>query len=230
MGGCSFGKILPINATKCHEEKIYVLLASNFQTCQNYINWNLVSTLPLRILSKPWTLSFKIDTITTKIDSQLKCLGERKKLRFTLQRKGLVLPSLVQIWNTFSEVRLALNLERRWEKTELTNQNLFTTLSVLSHDIHRPGWVPKCWRQKSPNAAFLSFYFKAQNLRRYNYWTVHELSDFQYPRTQTTAKKFFSYFSNWLQRHELWKNTLCTCRYRSSCFDVQKSLQHSFLN
>ena len=35
--------------------------------------------------------SFKKDTITAKIVSQLKCLEERKKLRFTLQMKDLVL-------------------------------------------------------------------------------------------------------------------------------------------
>ena len=51
------------------------------------------------------------DTITAKIASQLKRLEERKRLRFTLQMKGLVLRSLVRIWVTFSEVMLVMNLE-----------------------------------------------------------------------------------------------------------------------
>ena len=51
------------------------------------------------------------DTITAKTVSKVKCLEERKKLRFTLQMKDLVLPSLVRIWNTFSEVKLVTTLE-----------------------------------------------------------------------------------------------------------------------
>ena len=42
---------------------------------------------------------------------KVKCLEERKKLRFTLQMKDLVLHSLVQIWDTFLEVMLVMNLE-----------------------------------------------------------------------------------------------------------------------
>ena len=76
-----------------------------------YYIWNLVSTLPLRMLLKPWTFSFKKDTTTAEIVLKLKCLEERKKLRFTLQMKDPVLHSLVRIWDTFSEVMLVMNLE-----------------------------------------------------------------------------------------------------------------------
>ena len=48
---------------------------------------------------------------TAKIVSQLKCREEPKKLRFTLQMKNLVLHSSVQIWDAFSELMLAMNLE-----------------------------------------------------------------------------------------------------------------------
>ena len=41
----------------------------------------------------------------------VKCLGERKKLKFTLQMKNLVLHSLVRIWDTFFEVLFVMNLE-----------------------------------------------------------------------------------------------------------------------
>ena len=89
--GCNFRNILPINVPKCYEGKIYVFWQKNFQSHQNSITWNLVFTLPLRILLKPWTFSFKKDTITAKTVSKLKCLEERKSLRFTLQMKHPVL-------------------------------------------------------------------------------------------------------------------------------------------
>ena len=41
----------------------------------------------------------------------VKCLEERKKLRFTLQMKDLFLHSLVRICDIFSEVMSAMNLE-----------------------------------------------------------------------------------------------------------------------
>ena len=62
----------------------------NFQSHQKSITWNLVFTLPSRILLKPWTLSFKKDTSTVKTVSKL-------KLRFTLQMKDPMLHSLVRI-------------------------------------------------------------------------------------------------------------------------------------
>ena len=86
------------HCTKMLRRANLCFLTKNFQSHQNIITWNLVLTLPLRILLKPWTLSFKKDTFTAKTVSQLKCLEERKKLRFTLQMKDLVLHSLVLIW------------------------------------------------------------------------------------------------------------------------------------
>ena len=66
-------------------------MSRKFQIPQNSTIWSLVFTLPLRILLKPWPLSFKIDAIKAKIVTVLKCLEERKKLRFTMQMKDLVL-------------------------------------------------------------------------------------------------------------------------------------------
>ena len=48
---------------------------------------------------------------TAKIASQFKCPEERKKLRFTLPMKDVVLHSLVGIWDTFCEVMLVMNLK-----------------------------------------------------------------------------------------------------------------------
>ena len=92
------------------EEKFWFFDKQNFQSRQNSNIWKLVFT-ELRILLKQWPLSFKKDTITAKILSQLKCLEEHKKLRFTLQVKDVVLLFLVQIWNTFSEEILVMTLE-----------------------------------------------------------------------------------------------------------------------
>ena len=89
----------------------FKFLTKNLQSRQKSTIWNLVFTLPLRIMLKQWTLSSKKDTITANFVSQLKCLEERKNLRFTLQMKDPVFDSLVRIWDPFSEVKLVMNLE-----------------------------------------------------------------------------------------------------------------------
>ena len=86
IGGCKSRDILSSMYQMSRKEKL-CFLTRNFQSRQNSTIWNLVFTLPFRILLKPWTLSFKKDTILAKIVSQLKCLEERKKFRFTLQKK-----------------------------------------------------------------------------------------------------------------------------------------------
>ena len=116
-------------------------LTRNFQSRQNFTIKNLVFTLPLRILLKSRTLWFKIDTITTKTVSQLKCLEERKELRFTLWMKDLVLHCSVRIWDTFSEVMSVMNLEKCWEEMDLTNQNLLTTLYAYTLSWYTQIWL-----------------------------------------------------------------------------------------
>ena len=61
--------------TKMSRRENLCFLTSNFQSRQNYTIWNLGFTLPLRILLKRWTLSFKKDTSTAKTVSQLLCLA-----------------------------------------------------------------------------------------------------------------------------------------------------------
>ena len=104
IGRLQFQKYPTHQCTKKSRREKLCFLTRNFRNGQNSIIWNLVFTLPLRIMLKPWTLSFKKDTTTAKTLSQLKCLEERKKLRFTLQMKDLVLQSLLRIYNTFYEV------------------------------------------------------------------------------------------------------------------------------
>ena len=147
---------------KLHREKL-CFLTTNFQGRQNSTYWNLVFTIPLRILLKPWKFSFKKDTITAKIVSQFKCLEEHKKLRFTLQMKDLVFHCLVRIVVTFLEEMLAMswsNVERK--RTPQTRFCLRHCPHTLSHNIHGPGWVQNRWRHEGSIAALFSFCFEAQ--------------------------------------------------------------------
>ena len=111
IGRLQFQKFPTHQCTKMLRREKLCFWQVFFKVGQNSIIWDLVLTLPLRIFLKSWTLSFKTNTITAKIVSPLKCLEERKKLRFTLQKNNQVLHSLVRIWDTFSEVMLVLNLE-----------------------------------------------------------------------------------------------------------------------
>ena len=123
-------------------EGYIMFLTRNFQSRQNCIIWNLIFTLPIGISLRPWTLSFKKDPITMKTVSRLKCLEERKKLRYTVQMKYLVLHSSVRTWHTYSAVILALKLERCWEEKDPENQNLLPIFSAYIHSRDtRQGWV-----------------------------------------------------------------------------------------
>ena len=123
------------------EGKFMFIVEKSFQIQPSFAIWYPVSTLPLRILLKPWTLSFKKDAITAKAVSQLKCLEERKKLRVTLQMKDMVLHSLVRTWDIFSVAMLAVNLEWCWEKKDLANKNLLTTLYAYSLSWYTRTWL-----------------------------------------------------------------------------------------
>ena len=76
-----------------------------------------------------------------KTVSQLKCLEERQKVRFTVEMKDLVMHSLVRIWGTFSEVLLVMNLEYCWEEKDLTHQNLPWTLSAYTLSWNTRTWL-----------------------------------------------------------------------------------------
>ena len=104
IGGCH-------QCTKTLRRESLCFLTRNIQSHHNSVTWNLFFALPVRILLKPWTFSFMKDTITAKTVSKLKCLKERKKLRFTLQMKDPVVHSFVRMWDTFWEVLLVMNLE-----------------------------------------------------------------------------------------------------------------------
>ena len=107
----------------------------NFKSRRNFISWNLVFTPPVRILLKPWTLSFKEDTIKARVVTPLKCLEERKNLRYTKQFKYLVLHSSVRTWYTFSEVFLAWIWRDLWKKTP-SETNFFFIVCIHSFMIY----------------------------------------------------------------------------------------------
>ena len=77
-GRLQFRKCPTHHCTKMLRKESLCFLTGNFQVPQNSTFWNLVFTLPLRILLKLWSISFKKDTITAKTVSQLKWLEERK--------------------------------------------------------------------------------------------------------------------------------------------------------
>ena len=118
----------------------FTFLKKNFQNLQSSNIRNLVFTPALRILLRPSTLSFKKDTITAKTVSQLKCLEERKKLKFTLQMEDLLLRSLVRTWDKFWKVLLEITFVSCWEKKDLTDLNLTTTFSA-----YIPSWYIQTW-------------------------------------------------------------------------------------
>ena len=88
-------------SSKMLQREKLCLLTQSIQFGRNFLIWNPVSSSLLRRLWKPWTRSFKRDTITGKLLLQAKCPEERKKLRFTWQIKDRVLKLPVRFWVTF---------------------------------------------------------------------------------------------------------------------------------
>ena len=105
---------------------------SKLSICQRFTICNAVCAFRSRILLKPWFFFFRKDLITAKFVSQSKCLEERMKLRYTLEMEKLVLHSSMQTRYTFPEVMFALDLEWRWDRKQLINQSLVTTMSTYA--------------------------------------------------------------------------------------------------
>ena len=63
-GRLQFQKYPIHQCTEMLRRESLCFLTRDFQSHQNFFTWNLVFTLPLRILLKPWSFSFKKDTIT----------------------------------------------------------------------------------------------------------------------------------------------------------------------
>ena len=156
MGGCSFRNILPINVPKCHGEKI-CFLTRKFQSRRNSTIWNLVFTLPLRILLKPWTLSFKKDTITAKFVSRR---TQKVKIYLANEGSGLAFFSTDLGHICGSNVGNEFGVMLR-EREDLINQNLLTTLSAYILSWYTRTWlstISLATRKRHCCVAFLSFW------------------------------------------------------------------------
>ena len=108
MGCRNFGNILSNNVPKFHTEKVYVL-DKNLSKWSEFYYLEPCADPSITDILKLWTLSFKKDTIAAKTVSQLKCIEELKKLRFTLEMKDMVLHFLVRTW-------FWLERHERWKK------------------------------------------------------------------------------------------------------------------
>ena len=124
---------------------------------------------------------FKKDTITATVTSHLKCLKGSKKLRFTMQIKDLVLPSLVGTWDIFSIAMSAMISDWCWEQRDITNPNLFTTMSAYSLSLSlmtNTDLIEYKMVGDSKSPLLPRFFkFKSHSWRRYDHWTVHQLPD-----------------------------------------------------
>ena len=90
--GCIYGYFLPLNLSKfCHGIPFFWWI--NFQTRQNFIIWKVVSFVPSRILSKPWSGSIKRNIVTKEFLTQSKCL-ERYCFSFCSKKMGLFFGSI----------------------------------------------------------------------------------------------------------------------------------------
>ena len=134
-----------------------------------------------------WTLSIKKKTITAKGISPLKRLEERKKLRFTVEMKDLVLHCLVRTSDTFLEVRLAKSLEWCGEKKDLKNQSLLNTLSAYTIS-----WYTRTWLStmslgiRRPHCCVAFFLLQSSRLEilllLHGTWTIRPLINFNSDR------------------------------------------------
>ena len=113
---------------------------------------------------------------------------------------------------------------------DLTNQNLLTTLSAYTLSWDTPTWLSTISLATQKFHCCVDFLLiRSSSLEtlqlRDSTWTIRHLATCNSDRS---SKIFFIVFTlTWDTR--LVKSTLPISRYHSSCFDVQKSLQQSFL-
>ena len=216
MGGCNFGNILPINVPKYQRGKVHIFWLKKLSKLSESYYLEPVSTPPLRILLKPSTLSFKKGTNTVKAVSQLNCLEERKKIRFTLQMKDLVFSEEVghifgsNVGNEFREIMRGKgphNPEFAYDICCIHSWFKRTRLSTIS----------LATRKARCSVAFVLFQSsKVETLYlRDSTWTIRFLV------THNSNKYwkilFIVFTMTW--KTPAVKNTPCIYRYHSACFD-----------
>ena len=112
MGGCNFGKSLPINVKNCHRGKSFVFShkklsdSSEFHYLEPDIYLLITDTVEATNTLTQERHNHIENYITVKLP------WRPQKLSFTLQIKDLVLHSLVRTWGIFLAKTLAMVLER----------------------------------------------------------------------------------------------------------------------
>ena len=225
MGVCNFGNFLPINVHMKMLEWKFMFFDKKIRSRQKSTIWNLLFTLPWRILLKLWTLSVTKDTTTAKAVSQLKCLEELKKFCHANEGSGRAFSTdLGHIFRSNIGIEFGVMLRRKEpHKPEFAYDIVHIHSLIIYTDLIEYNIVG------DTKAPLLHFPFMSK-LKAGGIITTG-----QYMNDQT--------FSN-LQFRPLPKNSFhfhidlsdtsgekipCICQYNSSCYDVQKNLQHSFL-
>ena len=103
----AFSEYSTLKWNKMLKNKFMFFHENHLASRQHFTMWNPVYFHALRILLKPWTISFKKDPLTTKSASQSKCLEDYSKRKFTFQMKKLVLQSLVRSWGRNLKLQVA---------------------------------------------------------------------------------------------------------------------------
>ena len=131
MGGCSFGKVPPINAPKRYRGK-------------NHVSWHKISKLVRIILSGTRSVPSITDIVETtntliqekhnhtETSSAVKVSRRAPENEITSKTKERVLLSLVRTWVTFWEAILTTTLEYCWEGKDLASLSLLITLSAYN--------------------------------------------------------------------------------------------------
>ena len=143
MGSCSFGIILPINEPKCHRGKFYLLWIKKLSKLSEFYYLEPGLYLPIMDFVEI------INTLIQERHNRRSCITVKvsrrtQKVEITLANEGSG-PAffLVQTWDAFSAAMLAMTLEWCWEKKDLTNQRLHTTLSTYT-----VSWFTRTWLSK----------------------------------------------------------------------------------
>ena len=228
-GRLQFQKYPTHQCTKMLRRENLCFLTRNFQSHQNSITWSLVFTFPLRMLLKPWTFSFKRHNHSENC-IEVKVSGRTPKIEMCLAIEGSGLAvfgvDLGRIFgsNVGNEVGVMLNVKRP-HKPNFAYYIVSIHSLIIYTDLIRYEIVADT---KTPLLLCFPFISKLKAgdiITTGQYETIGILATCNSDRC---SKILFIVFTlTWDTR--VVKKTLCICSYHSFCFDVQKSLQHSFL-
>ena len=147
----AFRKHLTHQWTKTSQRENLCFLIEKFQGLLNFTIWNLVSTLLLQILLKPWTLSFKKDIITAKAVSQIRT----RKLKTYLAFEGFGLAFLSTDQRHFFKSNVGNDFVMMRGKGPQKPEIACDNVRIHSHDIHGSDWVQYRCRHEKFIAALL---------------------------------------------------------------------------